>query len=163
MSNWKTLPVLALLAACASPAPSNPGGTTPGPVMNSGMPGAVSPRLAVEQFLNAAHAGDLQAMSAVFGTSKGPARETMSVNDLEKREVILQCFFDSDTHRIVGEAAGADGHRIVKAELTKGKVSRQPNFFVVEGPGQRWYVDNMEIAVVRDFCGQATGTSGLML
>jgi len=46
----------------------------------------------------------------------------------------------------------------VKAELTKGKVTRQPNFFVVQGPGQRWYVANMEIAVVRDFCGQNSAT-----
>ncbi|MDQ6716897.1 MAG: hypothetical protein M3Z17_00970, partial [Gemmatimonadota bacterium] len=144
--------------ACASPAPSNPGSTTPTPVLNSGMPGAAAPRMAVEQFLNAAHAGDLQAMSVVFGTKQGAARDNMPWNELEKREVILQCFFNADAYRILGETAGADGHRVVRVQLTKGKVSRQPNFFVIEGPGQRWYVDNMEIAVVRDFCGQATGT-----
>lgn len=122
------------------------------------MSGAATPRLAVEQFLAAAHAGDLQAMSVVFGTDKGAARDNIQWNELEKREIILQCFFNADSYRIVSENAGADAHRVVRAQLTKGNVSRQPNFFVIQGPGGRWYVDNMEIAVVRDFCGQSTGT-----
>lgn len=119
------------------------------------MTGAAAPRLAVEQFLAAAKAGDLQAMSVVFGTTRGAARDNMPWNELEKREIILQCFFNADTYRVVSEAAGAEGHRVVRVELTKGRVARQPNFFVIQGPAQRWYVDNMEIAVVRDFCGQA--------
>ena len=158
MSHWKAAFLIAFLTACASAPPSNPGSITPNPVSNNRMPGAAAPRLAVEQFLAAAQAGDLQAMSVVFGTDKGAARDNMPWNELEKREVILQCFFNSDTYRIISDTPGADGHRVVRAELTKGKVSRQPNFFVVQGPGQRWYVDNMEIAVVRDFCGQSPGT-----
>lgn len=143
-----------MLAACATAPAPNPGSTNPTPVANSGMTGAAAPRLAVEQFLAAAKAGDLQAMSVVFGTNKGAARNNIPPNELEKREVILQCYFNADSYRIVSEAPGTDGHRVVRTELTKGKVSRQPNFFVVQGPDQRWYVDNMEIAVVRDFCGQ---------
>lgn len=154
MSYWKALPALAVLAACATAPAPNPGSTNPSPAVNSGMTGAAAPRLAVEQFLAAAKAGDLQAMSLVFGTNKGAARDNMPWNELEKREVILQCFFNADTYRVISDSPGSEGHRVVRAELTKGKVSRQPNFFVVEGPGQRWYVDNMEIAVVRDFCGQ---------
>jgi hypothetical protein len=56
----------------------------------------------------------------------------------------------------VSETEGTDGHRVIRVELTKGNLVRQPNFFVIQGPGGRWYVDNMEIAVVRDFCGQQT-------
>jgi hypothetical protein len=154
----KLLPSLVLLAACASAPPSNPGSVTPSPTVTGGMTGAAAPRLAVEQFLSAAHAGDLQAMSVVFGTNQGPARDNIPWNELEKREVVLQCFFNADSYRILGESAGADGHRVVRAALTKGTVVRQPNFFVIQGPGERWYVDNMEIAVVRDFCGQTPAT-----
>jgi len=154
----KSLPAIVLLSACASAPASNPGSTTPNPSISGGMTGAVAPRVAVEQFLSAAHAGDLQAMSVVFGTNQGAARDNIQWNELEKREIILQCFFNADSYRIVSEVEGADGHRVVKAELTKGKVTRQPNFFVVQGPGQRWYVANMEIAVVRDFCGQNSAT-----
>jgi hypothetical protein len=38
---------------------------------------------------------------------------------------------------------------------------RQTTFYAIRGPGGRWYVDNMDIASVRDFCGNpGTGRSG---
>jgi hypothetical protein len=115
--------------------------------------GAPTPQMAVEQFLRAANAKDLQAMSTVFGTNKGPARETMDRTELEKREIILACYFSSDSSRILGDSPGAQGHRDVRAELRKGNLIRQTTFYTVRGPGDRWYVDNMDIAAVRDFCG----------
>ena len=36
--------------------------------------------------------------------------------------------------------------------VTKQGISRTPNFYAVPGPNSRWYVDNMEIAAVQDFC-----------
>jgi hypothetical protein len=158
LANWKSASLLLILAGCASaPVASNtlPAGTT-NTAINGGLTGAAAPRLAVDQFLDAAHAGDLQAMSAVFGTDKGAARDIMDRDQLEKREIILQCFFNADSHRIVSETVDASGHHVIRTELTKNRLVRQPNFFVVRGPGDRWYVDNMEIAVVRDFCGQQT-------
>ena len=154
MVNWKSVPSIFLLAACAS-APANRPSTT-SPAVNGGLTGAAAPRLAVEQFLDAAHAGDLQGISVVFGTNRGAARDNMDREELEKREIILQCFFNADRYRVVSETAGTEGHRVVRVELTKGNSVRQPNFFAIQGPGGRWYVDNMEIAVVRDFCGQQT-------
>jgi hypothetical protein len=115
--------------------------------------GAAAPRLAVEQFLKGAKATDIQAMSNVFGTKAGPARETMDRTELEKRQVILACFFTHDSYRILSEDPGIGGQRDIRVELKKGKVTRQPTFYVIQGPSQRWYVSNMEIAAVRDFCG----------
>ena len=132
-----------LLTACAS-TPRTPSGQ---------VSGAATPRLAVEQFLKGAKETDIQAMSAVFGTKAGPARETMDRAELEKRQVILACFFTHDTYRILGESDGIGGHRDIRVEIKKGNVTRQPTFYVIQGPGQRWYVDNMDIASVRDFCG----------
>ncbi len=99
-------------------------------------------------------------MSVVYGTTRGAARETIERGELEKRLYILQCYFNHDRYRILGESPTKDEHRAVRVELTKGTLIRQPTFFVVPGPGGRWYVDNMEIAAVKDFCGQgnATGT-----
>jgi len=114
--------------------------------------------LAVDQFLGAVHARDLQAMSTVFGTSNGPARETMDRTELEKREVILTCYFTNDSYRVLGERSGTGGHREVSVELKKGNITRQTTFYAIRGPGDRWYVDNMDIAAVRDFCGNP-GTS----
>jgi hypothetical protein len=146
MVSFRIVAGIALLSACSS-ATQKPAGS------GSHAAGAAEPRLAVEQFLRGAKATDIQAMSAVFGTKKGPARETMDHTQLEKRQVILACFFTHDTFRILGDAPGIGGHRDIRVELKKGNVTRQPTFYVIQGPGQRWYVDNMDIAAVRDFCG----------
>ncbi len=92
-------------------------------------------------------------MSTVFGTKDGPARSTMDRTELEKREIILACYFNHDASRVLGEASGRDSHREVRVELSKGNLRRETTFYTVKGPGGRWYVDNMDIASVRDFCG----------
>jgi hypothetical protein len=120
--------------------------------------GAASAQLAVDQFLTAVNAKDLQAMSIVFGTKDGPARETMDRTELEKREVILACYFAHDSYRTLGESGGTGGHREIRIELKKGNLTRETTFYAIRGPGGRWYVDNMDIAAVRDFCGNP-GTS----
>jgi hypothetical protein len=144
MVRLRLIASVALLTACASAPRQAPSGQ---------VSGAATPRLAVEQFLKGAKETDIQAMSSVFGTKAGPARETMDRTELEKRQVILACFFTHDTYRILGESAGVGGHRELRVEIKKGKVTRQPTFYGIQGPGQRWYVDNMDIASVRDFCG----------
>ena len=141
---------LFLLAACSS---ATQRGST------SGTPtGGASAQLAVDQFLGAVKLRDLQAMSTVFGTNNGPARETMDRTELEKREIILACYFNNDSYRILGERSGQGGHREVSVELKKGNLLRTSTFYAIRGPGGRWYVDNMDIAAVRDFCGNP-GTS----
>ncbi len=145
MVSFRIVAGIALLSACSSATQRSASG---GPAT-----GAVTPQLAVEQFLRGAKATDIQAMSNVFGTKAGPARETMDRTELEKRQVILACFFTHDTYRILGEAPGIGGHRDIRVELKKGKVTRQPTFYVIQGPAERWYVSNMDIAAVRDFCG----------
>ncbi len=145
MVSFRIVAGIALLTACSSATQRSAQG---GPAT-----GAVTPQLAVEQFLRGAKATDIQAMSNVFGTKAGPARETMDRTELEKRQVILACFFTHDTYRILGEAPGIGGHRDIRVELKKGKVTRQPTFYVIQGPAERWYVSNMDIAAVRDFCG----------
>jgi hypothetical protein len=140
---------LLLLAACSSATQRNSGQIT----------GSVAPQTATEQFLRAANAGDLQAMSAEWGTKDGPARESMDRTQLEKRLTILACYFKHDSARIIGEALGNGGRRDVRVELKKGNMTRQTTFYTVRGPGDRWYVENMDLASIRDFCGNS-GTSG---
>ena len=141
---------LLLLAACSS-ATQKMGPT-------GQVTGASSAQLAVDAFLKAVNLKDLQAMSTVFGTKDGPARETMDRTELEKREVILACYFAHDSARTLGEAGGTGGHREIRIELKKGNLIRETTFYAIKGPGGRWYVDNMDIASVRDFCGNP-GTS----
>ena len=154
----KILLALFLFTACSRAATTTT--TTTGPVgapappsaVNPNMTGAASPRAAVEQFLNGARAQDIQAMSVVFGTSRGPARDNMSRDELEKRLIILQCYFNHDKFRILGDTPGDGGHRVIATELTRGSNVRTPSFYTIAGPGGRIYIDNMEIAAVKDFC-----------
>jgi hypothetical protein len=112
---------------------------------NGQLTGAPSAQLAVDQFLKAVNAKDLQAMSTVFGTKDGPARETMDRTELEKREVILACYFNNDSYRTLGEMGGSQGHREIKVELRKGNLTRETTFYAIRGPGGRWYIDNMDM------------------
>ncbi|MEO8192248.1 MAG: hypothetical protein ABI681_00255 [Gemmatimonadales bacterium] len=156
----KSLLAFFLLVACApkvttttSSGPVGSPGSAPARARTSStMTGASSPRSAVEAFLNAVHAQDIQAMSVIFGTSRGPSRDNMNREELEKRLIILQCYFNHDKFRILSEMPGEGGHRVVATELTRGSNTRTPRFYAIQGPSNRYYIDNMEIAAVRDFC-----------
>jgi hypothetical protein len=158
----KKSPALLFVIAIAACAPkvtttTNTGTIQPSapatePQRPTNVTGASTARSAVEQFLEAVRAQDLQAMSVIFGTSKGPSRDNMNREELEKRLVILQCYFNHEKFRVLSEFPGDDGHRVIEVELSKQGNLRTPNFYVVPGPSNRWYIDNMEIAAVRDFC-----------
>jgi hypothetical protein len=132
-----------LLAAC-------------GPRTSSGtLTGAPAPRTAVEQFLAAIRAQDLQAMSVVWGSEKGPARDLIARQELEKRELIMQCMLAHDRYRILSEATGAEGKQVFRVELRRGAVTRATNFYSVKGPSDRWYVESADLEPVKDLCRQA--------
>ena len=137
-------------APIGAPAPAPATSTPPRTVDQA--PGAATARLAVENFLTAVKAQDIQAMSGIFGTNRGPSRDNMNRDELEKRLIILQCYFNHDQFRITGESPGEGGHRVIATELTRGTNNRTPRFYVIQGPENRFFVDNMEIAAVRDFC-----------
>ncbi|MEO5580442.1 MAG: hypothetical protein ABIR58_07265 [Gemmatimonadaceae bacterium] len=152
----KFLLALAVLSGCARASTTTDTSPRAG-APSSQLTGGATPRLAVEQFLNAVRAQDIQAMGVNFGTSQGPARENIEREELEKRLIILQCYFNHDKFRIVNENPGEGGRRIVGTELTLGTQARVPRFYTIRGPMSRWYVDNMEIAAVRDFCRDVPG------
>jgi hypothetical protein len=155
----KLLLALLVLSACArSTTTTTAGGAPPAPVtapVTAQTIGGSTPRMAVEQFLTAVRAQDIQAMSVVFGTSRGPARDNMDRTELEKRLIILQCYFNHDQYRILNENPGEDNHRVFTVELTRNRLTKAPHFYTTRGPGGRWFVDNMEIAAVREFCRES--------
>ena len=148
--SFRKIAGLFLLAACTS--------ATQKMGSNGQVTGAVSPQLAVDAFLKGVNAKDLQAMSTVWGTKDGPARETMDRTSLEKREFILATCLYNDSARTLGEIPGSQGRREIRVELKRGNLTRQTTFYTIQGPGGRWYVENTDIAAVRDFCGNP-GTS----
>ena len=128
--------------------------TACGPKTGGPLTGAPAPRTAVEQFLAAVRAQDLQAMSVVWGSEKGPARDLIDRKELEKRELIMQCMLSHDRFRILTEGPGTAGKRVFRVELQRGSLTRATNFTATQGPSERWYVESADLEPVKDLCRQ---------
>jgi hypothetical protein len=113
--------------------------------------GAANPRGAVDGYLAAVRAQDIQALGGMWGDSRGPARTTIPRDEFEMRAVVLQCYTSHDRSRILSGPTQKADTVLFNVELTKGE---RPAFRttakVVEGPASRWYVVVME--PVPNFC-----------
>jgi hypothetical protein len=115
--------------------------------------GATGPRSALDAFLSAIRSKDLQQLGAVWGDKDGAIRDStrISRDDLEKRELLLMCYFNHDSFRVMSDAPAAGGERVMSVSLTKGTMTRTTNFYLVSG-SDRWYVRTADIEPVRDLC-----------
>ena len=140
--------LLLLVGACRSTGTvASTSGTT-----GSGGTGAAAPRAAVDGFLAAVRSQDLQAMSGYWGSDRGPAREFLERDVLEKRELIMQCYLSHDRYNVVSEMAGEKGLRVLRVSLSKGQVTRETTFTTVQGPKSRWYVQEVDLSATADLC-----------
>ncbi len=139
--------VLVLLAACSTAAQQHD--DTP---VSANVSGADTPKQAVQAFLAAAHAQDLRAMALVWGTNDGPARDVVNHSQLEKRELIMQCYVTHDTFTVLNEAPGEKGTRVLSVSLSKGQLARQSKFTAVKGHDERWYIEDVQLEPLKDLC-----------
>lgn len=114
--------------------------------------GAASPERAVDAFLAAAKAQDLQALGGVWGTARGPARETMPREELERRELILIRLLCQDRAQVTSSSAGTDGRRVLRLDMTRGTRTVPVTFTTIQGPEQRWYVEDVEVVKLQELC-----------
>ena len=134
--------VMLMLAACKS-----------APVTSAVVVGAVGPKQAAEQFLASIKAEDVQATSIIWGSSKGPARELIrNRSELEKRILVMQCNLNHDAHRIISDLPGEGLKRNLKVELRRGPLTAQTTMVATQGPNQRWFIENTDLAPMRGFC-----------
>lgn len=142
--------LLLLSVACTTRTTVVPATTTMG-----GGTGASGPRPALNAFLAAIRAKDLQALGAVWGDKNGAIRDTKRISreEVEQRELVLMCYFKHDTFKVLGESPAAGGERVMEVTLTSGTMSRTTKFYLVNG-GDRWYVRNADMEPVRDLCAQ---------
>jgi hypothetical protein len=154
---------LALMAACSSNKPTTqpqPNNAPTGPIVSNnnpppadaGMTGAPTARQAAQAFLDAGKAQDLQALSAVWGSSQGPLRNTEDRAKLEKRELIMMCFFQFNTDSIGSPAAAAGSRIVFPVTLTRGSIARTTTITTMPGPGSRWYVETIDLPKIEAFC-----------
>jgi len=146
--------IILLTTACAT----SPSRTTTAPqpaVAPAGSAtGAADARGAVLAFLDAGKNGDLQALSAVWGSTAGSVRDagTIPREEMEKRELLMMCYLSRDTHQIVSDAASPNNERVVNATLRRGPLTRSANFYAVAGPNGRWYVRTFDMEALTDLC-----------
>ncbi|MCC6318616.1 MAG: hypothetical protein IT361_13120 [Gemmatimonadaceae bacterium] len=138
----KKVVILGLLVGACSRTP------TPG----SQLTGAPAPRLAAEQFMRAVAAQDLQAMSVVWGTEKGAARDQLDRAELDKRLIMIQTCYAHDRFAVMDESPGPMGHRYVKVNVSRGRRTKTPNFELVKGPSDRWYVLDADFDAMQEMC-----------
>jgi hypothetical protein len=139
-------------AACTSSTTTVQGpGAPPSPTQSAASQSG--PRPALDAFLAAVRAQDLQAMSNVWGDKDGPVRESrkMGRDEVERRELILMCYFRHDRYRVLRDTPGPNDERVLQVELTKGTLTRTTNFYLTSG-GDRWYVRSADMEPVRDLC-----------
>ncbi|MGH7639281.1 MAG: hypothetical protein ACREOK_16645 [Gemmatimonadaceae bacterium] len=143
----KKLAILCLLVAAACTRQVNVG-TAEGP----NAPGGANARDAVQKFLAAAKAENLQAMAGVWGTSEGPARSNMERAELEQREIVMLCYLKHDNYTITNESPATNRERVFSVDVTYKDLTRTANFFATEGPGGRWYLRSFEMEKLTDIC-----------
>jgi hypothetical protein len=139
---------LFLLAACRS---------GPNPGSGDAMTGASQARAALDGFLGAIRSQDLQAMSRLWGGEKGLARDRLSRDELEKRELIIMCHMAHDSYDVVTEHPESDRRRTFVVRLKRGRDSRQTTFKTFRSGANRWYVEDADVAAVADFCQNMPG------
>ena len=158
-----SLLALAAVAACAShssspsnPSPrKNPNEQTVGTPMNLEGPqpvGAATPRGAVDVFLESARTQDVQAMSAVWGSTQGPAREYSPHDKTEKRLLIMMCFLRHDKSTVGEPSAAAGGRLDFPVTLTQGGLTKSTTVTTIPGPSSRYYVETFDMKAVEPLC-----------
>ena len=131
-----------VLAACKS-----------APVPSATVAGALGPKQAAEQFLASIKSEDVQATSIIWGSSKGPARELIrDRSELEKRILVMQCNLNHDTYKIISDLPGEGLKRNIKVELRFRQLTAQTMMVATQGPNQRWFIENTDLAPMRGFC-----------
>jgi hypothetical protein len=136
-----------LLAACTTRSTELPS-TRTGPVPSGARP-------ALDAFLGAIRSKDLQALGANWGDKDGPIRDSkrISRDELEKRELLLMCYFNHDSFTVLNDEAAAGGERKMTVRLTKGTLSRTTDFLLASA-SDRWYVRTGNVEPVRDLCSR---------
>jgi hypothetical protein len=135
----KLLLILALGLACRQSGPKE-------------LTGAATPRAAVDQFMLAIRAEDIQALTTVWGNAKGPARDQFPAEEIRMREQLMLCYFSHDSYRITGETTVSDKKRVILADIKKGTMTRTAEFVVERGRAERWYASVIDITPLKDFC-----------
>jgi hypothetical protein len=141
------------VTACAGGRSGGGAGSAPAPLVGA-MSGAATSREAVDGFMQAVKAQDLQTMAAIWGTARGPARDQIAREELEKRLVIIQCKLDHERWSYAEERPRllAGGKQDFRVRIRQKQVEAVTSFTTILGQDGRWYVEIVDLEPLREFC-----------
>lgn len=131
--------MLAAAAGCRTSAPIASGVATPAMPTGS-LTGASNPRAAIEAFMSAVSAEDLQALAAIWGTPNGPARSQMDMTQLQQRELTLLCYMAHDSYSVLSDAPALHGTRTYAVQVKYKTITHVGQFNVGQASDGRFYV-----------------------
>ncbi|MBL0172206.1 MAG: hypothetical protein IPP90_16070 [Gemmatimonadaceae bacterium] len=119
-----------------------------------GPAGATSARGAVEAFLTAVRAQDLRGMSAVWGNDKEPTAAHVKRDELEKRLIVMQCMLSHDKWQFAEDNARlvTGGRQEYIVNLQQKQLKGRTSFTTVVGQGGRWFIEDIKLDGVKEFC-----------
>lgn len=129
--------IAAILAACGGQQGAAP--TTP----------VGSSTQALGEFMRAAADSNLTRMAELWGTSRGPAAQTRSPEDYEKRIIVIQSYLRTDSSRIVSDMplTGDDNRRKLMVQIYRQGCMKHIPATLLRVKGG-WIVENVELAAV---------------
>jgi hypothetical protein len=129
------------------------------PVAPSGnVTGAGTPAAAIDAFMAAIKATDLQALGAIWGTPNGPARSQMDMTQLQQRELTMLCYLAHDSYAVLSDAPALHGTRTYAVQLKYQTITHVGQFDVGQASDGRYYVYSIKnFAEFQDVCARKKG------
>jgi hypothetical protein len=144
--------LLSAVSACSSATKTT---TTAAPAttsMTGAGTGAPDPASALRGFLDAAKAQNIQGISAYWGDKDGSARGRYPKTEEEQREIIMARCLRHDRYDVIGDAPAMGGGRSFAVSLARAGKSATTNFEVVPASDHRWYVQQVDMEKLADYC-----------
>ena len=93
-------------------------------------------------------------MSAVWGNDKEPTSAHVKRDELEKRLIVLQCMLSHDKWQYAEDQARliTGGRQEYLVNLQQQQLKGRTTFTAVVGQGGRWFVEDIKLDGVKDFC-----------
>jgi hypothetical protein len=123
---------------------------------NPNATGGATHREALTRFMQAAKVQDVQAMSNAWGTSKGAVRTDrsfMTVDEMEKRIVIMLRCLRHDSYSVLNETQAIGGERIFQVQIKFKSLTAVSDFTTTPGPESRFYVRTLDFEKLQAICG----------
>lgn len=146
--SYRPLVILGLAATVACG-----GGRTAGV---SPVQGPATAEAALEQFLTAVNAADLDQMAMLWGDQRGPEglTHTMTNETRMQRLTIMQRVLRTDTHQITGTDASDPGRRVITVDMTQGTRRFAVPFTMVPMRSGGWIVNDIRLDAAMPQGGQ---------